>query len=432
MKNFVKKAYNKISKLSKEQVERLIEVLSNENDTLDAILESLSTGLVIVDEKWNILYVNKAAERCIPFRERHIEHSSDFIPVWDLIDDEAVVAFFKDCHKKGKTNVSDEFTLQTSGNSIRFITISIMPLVQKSKEKTALTGTIIKIDDNTEKRNQEILLHRMESLASLTNLAASVAHEIKNPLGAISIHIQLIQKAVRRARETSGMLPAEKFMENYLDVVNEEIENLNKIVVDFLFAVRPVKANLSLVEPNKVLKHFTDFFIPELKSKGMSIKIDLCKENPRLLIDEKLFRQIIANIEQNAIAAIKSRFQENENKGILNIVTYVKEDIYYISLSDNGCGMNEETMNHIFEPYFTTKADGTGLGMTMVYKIVKEFSGDINVKSEENNGTEFIISLPIPQKDKRLLTDSSRNKVAESLLPFLDADGNVESRNVEK
>ena len=121
---------------------------------------------------------------------------------------------------------------------------------------------------------------------------------------------------------------------------------------------------------------------------------------------------MIINIVQNAFAAIKERFPECKNEdlqndefiGKISIRISVKFDKYIISISDNGCGMSDETIVRLFEPYFTTRATGTGLGMTLVYKIVKEFSGDIYVKSEENKGTTFIIEFPIPQAEKKLLS----------------------------
>ena len=287
-----------------------------------------------------------------------------------------------------------------------------------------LNGSIIVVRDITEKRNQEILLRRMESLASLTNLAASVAHEIKNPLGAISIHIQLLQKAIAKARENEDILPDRKFVENYIDVVNEEIDNLNKIVVDFLFAVRPVSANLELLHPNSIIEKLIDFLKPEYEKEGISINVSLCPEDTRLLLDEKLFREIIVNLSQNAIHAIKEKSETDKNTtatksfnnrdlesiGIIEVTSVIRDDKYCLTITDTGCGIPKEKLNKIFEPYYTTKATGTGLGLTTVYKIVKEFKGDISVKSVTGEGTSFIISLPVPQLNKRLLAYNESDK----------------------
>jgi len=406
MRGFVKRVSQMVPKLSDTQVEQLLNAVSQENEMLDSIFESLSTGLVIVDEKWFILQNNKAAERYLPFKIRPDDSRADTLPLWELIDDTEITDFFRKCYKDDKTNVCAEFTITTSGGSIRFITVTLTPFILQHRP----SGTVVTVSDITEKRNQEVLLHRMESLAGLTNLAASVAHEIKNPLGAISIHIQLIQKALKKARAEGGMLPDPKFVENYLNVVNEEIDNLNKIVVDFLFAVRPVTANLALVNPDTLIQHFADFFKPQFTENHIELVIKMSKDTPRLLIDEKLFREVTVNIVQNALAAIQERIAgENGQKtqGQLIIETFVKNDTYYLKFTDNGIGMSEKTAAHIFEPYYTTKPNGTGLGMTMAYKIIKEFSGDIAVSSVLGQGTEITIKLPVPQTDTRLLTHDS-------------------------
>ena len=315
----------------------------------------------------------------------------------------------QDCYNEKKTNVSEDFSFEKEAG-VRFVTISILPLVQQK----LISGYIITVDDITEKRQQEILLHRMESLASLTNLAASVAHEIKNPLGAISIHIQLLQKAVKKAREGDCQLPKRKFMEDYLDVVNEEIANLNKIVVDFLFAVRPVQAQLVLADPDAIVKKTSTFFAPEFESKSVRLAVSLCNCKQRLMIDEKLFREALINIIQNALAAISTRYEITDRslsyEGELILESFIKNEKYILTIADNGCGMDEKTVSHIFEPYYTTKATGTGLGLTTVYKIIKEFRGDIDVKSVPGHGSVFTVTLPLPQKSVKLLAQNPCSK----------------------
>ena len=397
MKNY-NRISEKISKLSEAQIQTLFEALNNDNQMLCSIIESMTSGIIITDEDWNPILSNNAVERYVPLSMRITDLSSSKKKLFDIIKDKEIALFFKVCHNLNKTNVSEEFTVSTSGGSIRFITITIMPLIFKEK----CSGNIIVVRDNTDSKNQEILLHRMESLASLTNLAASVAHEIKNPLGAISIHIQLLQKAIKKAREKDNILPDNKFVENYLDIVNEEIDNLNKIVVDFLFAVRPVNAKLELLHPNQILIKLINFFTPEYEKENITLDVSLSKQDIKLLIDEKLFREVILNISQNAIHAIKEN-QENIEKGIITITSSINYDKYILTISDNGIGMSEAKLSKIFEPYYTTKANGTGLGLTTVYKIIKEFSGEIDVKSKEKEGTSFIITIPVPQLSKKML-----------------------------
>ncbi|MBQ0163300.1 MAG: PAS domain S-box protein [Treponema sp.] len=399
MANYNTKISEKISKLSDSQIQSLFEAMSKDNQMLSSIIKSLTSGVLIVDTEWNPLFSNKAIDRFILFSTHPDDASTEGLKLYEIVKDKDIAEFFKNCADTNKTNVSEEFSISTSGGQVRFITITITPLVNNDE----VAGSIIVVRDITEKRNQEILLHRMESLASLTNLAASVAHEIKNPLGAISIHIQLLQKAIEKARKGDGQLPDEKFVEKYIGVVNEEIDNLNKIVVDFLFAVRPVSANLELIHPNEILAKLLDFLKPEFEKENINLDIELCKNDIRLLLDEKLLREVVVNLSQNAIYAVNEN-KANISQGTVTVKSFLKDDKYLLEISDNGCGMSEEKLSKIFEPYYTTKATGTGLGLTMVYKIIKEFSGDINVESEENVGTKFIISIPVPQLDKKLLS----------------------------
>ncbi len=404
MRSYVKRVKQKAEKLSKEQVLSLLEDVVDENESLYSVLESLSTGLLIINDDFQLLRYNQIAESWLPFSERLEDILGSDKAIFEYIEDEDIAGFLRKCLEKNITNSSEDFSTVTPGGSVRFLTVTISPLINEGE----LNGKMILVRDITEKKNQDILLHRMENLANLTNLAAGMAHEIKNPLGAISIHIQLIQKALEKARENHDKLPAPKFVEDHIDVVNEEIEHLNKLVMDFLLAVRPVKAQLELKEPDKLIENLISFFKPEFNDEGIEVTFKASESGTRILLDEKLFRDVIMNISQNALAALKSKFNGKESGGKFCISNSVRDNKFIITIADNGCGMSEESLSKIFEPYYTTKANGTGLGMTMVYKIIKEFSGEIIVDSKEGEGTAFTISFPIPQKDVKLLSSEER------------------------
>lgn len=402
MRGYVKRVSQKAEKLSKEQILTLLDDLVDENENLYSILESISTGLIIVDNDFYLQQNNTTAESLLPLLYHFDDSRISNLQLWDLIDDEQISTFFKNAYEKEITNSTEDFSTMTSGGTVRFLQIVISPLVFKNETN----GRIIIVRDITDRKNQDVLLHRMENMANLTNLAAGMAHEIKNPLGAISIHIQLVQKALKKARENEDKLPPKKFVEDHIDVVNEEVDHLNKLIMDFLLAVRPVNATLELKNPGKSIKNIIDFLEPEFKDENVEIIFENHDKNSRIMLDEKLLREALMNLAQNALAAIKSR-KENEGdeyKGCLTIKCAAKDNKYLLAISDNGCGMSNETAGKIFEPYYTTKATGTGLGMTMVYKIVKEFSGDISVDSVLGQGTLFKMIFPIPQKDKKLIT----------------------------
>ena len=401
MRGYVKRVSQKAGKLSNEQLISLLDDMVEENENLYSILECISAGLLIVDNDFVLQQSNKIVESRINFSVFLDDPKATTCPLWEIMEDEEIGEYFKKCWEKGITNTTEDFTVVTGGGSIRFLSITMTPLMHDGIS----TGKIILVRDVTEKKNQEVLLHRMENMANLTNLAAGMAHEIKNPLGAISIHIQLIQKALEKARSNNDILPARKFVEDHIDVVNDEVDHLNKLIMDFLFAVRPVNAQLQLKKPAALIQNIVDFFTPEFKDNNINVNLVIKDEDARLLLDEKLLRDVIINLAQNALAAINQK-KENlgetaeDYRGEFTIECVSAENKYYINISDNGCGMKSETVSKIFEPYFTTKANGTGLGMTMVYKIVKEFSGDIHVESQEGKGTVFTMVFPVHQDDK--------------------------------
>ena len=180
--------------------------------------------------------------------------------------------------------------------------------------------------------------------------------------------------------------------------------------MDFLFAVRPVKPNLSLIDPSSVIEDIIKFCKPEFEKNSVEFSFIPSEKRQRILIDEKLFRDVVMNITGNALHAVKSKISENsesnlktKEKALIEISNSYIDENYVLKISDNGCGMDEETLSKVFEPYFTTKASGTGLGLTMSYKIIKEFNGDISVESEKGKGTIFFFYFPVPQSEIKLL-----------------------------
>lgn len=405
MSRYVERVIDMLPKLSSDEVKRVLLEVAGENSMMTSLLESLSAGLILVDKQWNVIQVNKAARRIL--RISFDEEKNEEQQLFNLIEEnEEISEWLRSIADSQKTNVRDEFSVSNTDGSVKFLAVSVFSFVQK----TEICGNIIKIEDITEQKAKSVLDRRLENMEGLTNLAAGMAHEIKNPLGAISIHIQLVQKAVSKKREGDGLLPDKKFLEDHIDIVNDEIKKLNDLVMDFLFAVRPVNARLALCDPDEILSGICDFISPEFNKSHVLIKMELSEEKKRVMIDEKLFRQVIINIAQNAFYAVKAKFpdceEDNDSEKMPGLVTFgttIIKDNFVVSVSDNGIGMDSDTLGRIFEPYFTTKANGTGLGMTMSYKIIKEFGGDIQVKSEKGKGSVFLISIPLPQTETKLL-----------------------------
>ena len=407
MRQFIKRALQKLNKMTDEQIRNLLISSVAEVDRLGIVFDSLAVGILVCDTEHNLIMSNKCAEWFLPTRPlRYESENKNKEPIWSLVLDENIADFIEQTLLSNDRVEEKEFDVEIKGKQ-RLISMSVLPLVQDRHVK----GSLIYIEDITEKRSQEARQRRMESLASLTTLAAGIAHEIKNPLGSLSIHIQLIQKTMNANQklyyERHGYEVEEKgqkeqspvkyfeLLNKYIAVVNEEINRLNGIVVDFLFAVRPMDMNFRNGNINTVIKELLEFVKFELENAQISYNLVL-EEIPDTDFDERFIKQALLNLIKNAIAAMP-------HGGNLIIKTKANEGEIEIRINDTGCGIPEEHLSKIFAPYFTTKETGSGLGLTLVFKIIREHQGEITVKSKVGEGSCFTITLPIPQKEQRLI-----------------------------
>ena len=383
MSRFVKKALEKAPRIDKSQLESLLALVVAEHELYEASLHSLPSGFVVLDTTHRILFHNKAAERLVPFAPG--SEGSDK-PVWTQLRDADVANFLRQALESDQTSLTREFVLDAASGP-RILSFALMPLVLDGR----IQGTMLLVQDVTEHKSRESRLRRAESLASLTTLAAGVAHEIKNPLGSMGIHIQLIQRALK-----SGKPIDRTTVDHDLEVINEEINRLNGIVVDFLFAVRPMDTTLVLGSLNKIVAELAEFLGPELAQAGIRSTLDLEKGDDTILVDERFLKQALLNLVKNSMHAMT-------DGGQLTFSTKKSVDGMRFRLVDTGSGIPDDVLEKIFEPYFTTKDFGSGLGLTLVYKIVKEHGADIQVNSKVGQGTTVTIQFPPPQRTPALL-----------------------------
>lgn len=404
MRRFIKRALQKADTLKAEQIRDLLLLSAREIDRLEIVMDSLPRGILVCDTSHKLILANKAARRLLSI----VSYEQARETVWSVIPDEIIAEFLAQILLSTDKAEECEFEIETNG-VWRFLSVSVMAVVQNGR----VSGSLILIDDITERRNREAKLRLAESLASLTTLAAGVAHEIKNPLGALSIHIQLVQKAMaaqeKLCLETHRLQDSEcepsryfRQIDRYLKVLNEEVERLNGIVVDFLFAVRPMNAKLLRGDINALVTDVAEFLSVELKAARVETVLNLAENLPAVDFDSGLMRRALINLLLNAEAAMPSG-------GKLTITTEEAGGEVLIVIADTGAGISEENILKIFEPYFTTKENGNGLGLTVLFKIIREHRGEINVRSREGEGTVFTISLPVPQTGQRLITYKEAN-----------------------
>lgn len=239
-----------------------------------------------------------------------------------------------------------------------------------------------------------------EKLSSLLNLASGVAHEIGNPLNSINIHLQL---AMRRLKKLAEKLPGDGLVEGVresVEICSSEVSRLDSIIENFLKALRPMRPDMADCDPIKPLAETLKTLDAELENLGVSVAVNVDAPLPTVYADANLLKQLYFNILHNAMEAMDAG-------GDITVRALADDDFVKISFADTGCGIDEDGMSKLFQPYYTTKTDGHGLGMTIIQAIVRAHGGKIDVESGPDKGTTVTVSFPRAHRRIRTLRQNA-------------------------
>lgn len=238
-------------------------------------------------------------------------------------------------------------------------------------ENNEVVGAAIISHDVTEINRLRDELGRMERLSLVGQMAASITHEIRNPMAVIRGFVQLMKE-----RSPSGQ-------QDYFRIVIEELDRANSIINDFLSLAQNRMSEKEYCSLHDILNEILPLLWADANMRGLTIELDLAQEMPELLLNEKEIKQLILNLARNAMEA-------TDYNGVLKLSTSVEEYFVELHVIDYGCGIPQEQIDRLFEPFFTTKSKGTGLGLPLCLSIVERHGGQIRVESEEGAGTTFI------------------------------------------
>ena len=417
---FLDKLIERLGRIAPEDVQNYLLRLAQEKGFLETIFNSIQEGIIVTDATGRITYLNEAA--CDLFG---LEGED---AIGKRLDERMRGLDWKSLTQSGGP-ISRDMEIFYPAN--RFINFYIVPLIIERRttedkiDNDVIAGALPGNDnsapgpprsaplggaaaaeqvgyamilrDITESRRSAQQTIESERLNALTLLAAGVAHEIGNPLNSLHIHLQLMERKVGELEGETG-----QELRHSIEVARAEIGRLDSIVTQFLRAIRPSKPQLHPENINTIVGEAVRFFAPEIQDRDIVVEQELRSDLPLLELDRDQMKQAFYNVIKNSFEAVKRH-------GVLRIRTDRDDTHVIISFTDTGGGISAENLSRIFEPYFTTKSAGTGLGLLIVRRIVREHGGELSIESSEGKGLTLTIRLPYIDKRVRMLEAGTKS-----------------------
>src|SRR5215472_13607186 len=399
---FLEKLIERLGRIGPEDVQNYFLRLAQEKGFLETVFNAIQEGIIVTDSKGRITYLNDAA--CALFGLEAGEAIGKRL-------DERIGGLDWESLTQSGGPVSHDVEIFYPQN--RFINFYVVPLVMEPRESTVATptreleretgrravatgsaekvGHVMILRDITESRRTAQQTIESERLNALRLLAAGVAHEIGNPLNSLHIHLQLMQRSVQKLNDGEK---AE--LEQSIEVARSEVNRLDSIVTQFLKAIRPSRPQLRPENVNTIVEEAVRFFTPELQDREIAVEQELRSDLPLLQLDRDQMKQAFYNVIKNSVEAM-------HRHGTLRIRTDLADTHVIVRFEDSGGGMSAENLSRVFEPYFTTKPSGSGLGLLIVRRIVREHGGELSIESTQGKGLTLTIRLPFIDKRIRML-----------------------------
>jgi signal transduction histidine kinase len=398
--SFFDRIAGRIDQLDAEGLQTVVARLARERDFLETLFDTIEDGVLVLDGKAHISWHNQSAEHLLslPLDKAEGQGLAKFLPGldWDKL-----------CAEESTDSLSvTRHELEVAYPIRRFLRVYTAALVGEGAH-----GLAVIINDATEQQQKTFEVIESERVEALTLLAASVAHEIGNPLNALHIHLQLMEREVKKLKATDADVPLDladpdaaanhaasiRKLETYLEIAKGEINRLDYIISQFLQAIRPTRPELKPVSLNDVLLDTLTLLGPEIENREVTLSQHFAEDLPNAPLDEVQVKQALVNLIKNAIQAMTQG-------GALTLTTIAETDGVWVYVADTGGGIPQEKINRIFQPYFTTKKEGSGLGLMIVQRIVREHGGRIELESNTGQGTTFRLWFPLTEQQPLRLT----------------------------
>jgi PAS domain S-box-containing protein len=361
------------------------------------VLSSLKMGVIVARKDGTLRTFNAGARQITGFVEAEMADQALAALPENL---EPVAKALELTLKEEKGCLQDHVDLKTSHSETIPVTLETSVLRGGNGE---VLGAIATLKDMTLLHQMETQLLRAERLSALGEMAAGVAHEIKNPLNAIMGFSNRLSAKI-----------TEPALKKYADIIAEEVRRMDATINDVLEYSRPDRVAKQPADLHKILEETTSFLSEKLEKAGVEVKKDFAPDLPLVPLDLVKLRQVILNLILNAAQAMEKggrltlktavvegvapRADGKQNEAMIFQKLFLRQKMAVISIADTGCGIPKENMSKLFHPFFTTKITGTGLGLSICNKIISSHGGTLDVQSVVGKGSVFMIYLPMEEE----------------------------------
>ncbi len=357
---------------SNQNLNLITQEYDNYKSFTSSFLQNMKEAVLTVSSDMKITLFNISAEKLFSISASEIVNKNigtTGIRSLEIIGDNI---------KNNNTYKNLELSVE-SGNNIKFTSVNIFPNYDLDKNLDSYT---IIINDITELKNIEEQTKRNEKLLAMGELASGVAHEIRNPINSIGMIGQRLNREFTPNADNTEY-------STLTNLLTSEVSRVNKIITQFLQYAKPLDLQIVNVEISNLMTEFYHLFIEQAEQRNISFKIKGNK-NIYAVVDPELFKQAIINFIQNAFDAV-------EKNGKVWVEYFIKDRSFIVTIKDNGKGIPEEAQSKIFDLYYSTRKEGSGIGLSIAQKIISQHNGVIDFTSG-NNGTTFNIKIPYNEK----------------------------------
>jgi len=374
----------RLDTLDSVNLANLVQRLARERGLFEDIFNTLQEGVLVITADGRIEYANAAAQRLVGLGAEAITGET----LWRIVPGLRIsLEAALDADRAVSPVVAREFELTYP--EPRSVRLYMVPF--RGEGKSALRRFAVILSDITKDKQTTEARIESERTSSVLLLAAGVAHELGNPLNSLTIHLQLIERKLKKLQAASPKEAAS--LADSIQVCQEEVRRLDGIIGNFLEAIRPHPPDLAETNLSDVLAEVLRFQHNELADRGIKVEAETPADLPVVMADRNQLKQVFFNITKNAVEAMQPG-------GKLKIRSRADDDSVFLLFGDTGAGIRAEDLGRLFQPYHTTKAGGHGLGLMIVQRIMREHGGQIGVESKEGLGT--VVTLQFPRKDRRV------------------------------